>query len=68
LLRVRIAVAVVVTGVWALGCVVAFLSRDPGLIGLASVITPVMLAVVGWLFTQEYLDRRARWRTTCSPW
>jgi hypothetical protein len=58
LLRVRISVAVVVTGVWALGCVLSFVSRDPGLIGLAGVITPVMLAVVGWLFTQEILDRR----------
>jgi len=54
--HVRIGVAIVVTVVWAMGCVVAFLV-NPDLVGLATVITPVMLAVVGWLFAQEILDR-----------
>lgn len=55
--RLRIAVALVVTLVWAFGCVVAFVV-DQALSGLAIAITPVMLSVVGWLFAQEILSRR----------
>jgi hypothetical protein len=56
--NIRVLVALVVTFVWASGCALAFLSRDPALVGLATVITPVMLAVVGWLFAEEFLQRR----------
>jgi hypothetical protein len=58
--KLRIIVATVVSSVWAGGCGMAFISRDAGLIGLATVITPVMLGVVGWLFTLEMLDRKRR--------
>lgn len=55
--RLRIVVALVVTVVWATGCVTALLF-NPDAAGIVTVITPVMLAVVGWLFAQELLVRR----------
>jgi hypothetical protein len=53
----RIVVAVVVTAIWAL---VVFYATvvDHSLLQIAQLVTPVMLAVVGWLFTNEFLRKR----------
>jgi hypothetical protein len=57
LVRLRIAVALTVTIVWATAVVMAF-AVNPDLITLVTVVTPVMLAVVGWLYADEVLRRR----------
>jgi hypothetical protein len=57
LVWLRYAVAVVVTLVWAAAVVTAF-AFNPDLITLVTVVTPVMLAVVGWLYADEVLRRR----------
>lgn len=54
----RIGVALLVTVVWAIVVLYATFSRDAGLIGLATALTPIMLAPVGWLFAGEYLRKR----------
>jgi hypothetical protein len=53
----RIIVAVIVTAIWAL---VVFYATviDHSLLQIAQLVTPVMLAVVGWLFTDEFLRKR----------
>lgn len=55
--RVRVGVAVVVTGVWGVGYLAAFFVNS-GLQPLATSVTPVMLGVVGWLGAQEVLERK----------
>lgn len=54
--RLRMAIAVVITAVWTAAAISAL--ANPQLVGLVTVITPVMLAVVSWLFTAELLARR----------
>ena len=55
--RLRIAVATVVTVLWA--AVVSYATFiDTATTSTAQLVTPVMLAVVGWLFAGEYLRRR----------
>lgn len=51
--RLLVVVAVIVTLVWAAVVVVAFAARpiDPNAITLATIVTPVMLAMVGGIVT-----------------
>lgn len=58
----RIGVAALLIVVWAIVVLVATFSRDGALIGLATAITPVMLAPAGWLFAGEYLRQRLNGR------
>lgn len=48
--------------VWAVVVLVATFGHDEGLIGLATAITPVLLAPAGWLFAGEYLTKRLNGR------
>jgi hypothetical protein len=59
--RVSLAVAVLITLVWASACVWAF-AVDPTMVQLVTVITPVMLAATGFLFAQPILEARRRSR------
>lgn len=58
----RMSAAVLLILVWATVVLYATFSRDGGLIGLATAITPVMLAPAGWLFAGEYLRQRLNGR------
>ena len=59
--RVSLAVAVLITLVWASACVWAF-AVDPEMVQLVTVITPVMLTATGYLFAQPLLEARRRSR------
>lgn len=54
--RLRIAVATLIAVVWAY--VIYRAANNPELTGLATVVTPVMLAPVGWLFMGERLRKQ----------
>ncbi len=60
--RVSLAIAVLITLVWAAACIAAF-AFDPSLVQLVTVITPVMLAATGYLFAQPIIEARRRGRT-----
>lgn len=55
--RLRIAIAALIAVIWAFVVIYATLA-DPAAVALAQLVTPVMLAAVGWLFASEYLHRR----------
>jgi hypothetical protein len=59
--RVSLAVAVLITLIWASACVWAF-AVNPAMVQLVTVITPVMLAATGFLFAQPILEARRRSR------
>lgn len=60
--RLRIAIGVLVSIIWAAVVIVAFAiaPQNPNMITLATVVTPVMLAVVGGLFATPLLNARRR--------
>jgi hypothetical protein len=58
----RMGAATLLILVWAVVVLVATFGRNGGLIGLATAITPVMLAPAGWLFAGEYLRQRLNGR------
>ena len=62
--RLAIAIAIVVTAVWALGATLAFLNSadNPQLVTLVTIITPVVGIIVGGLFAPAILDRGKRGR------
>lgn len=60
--RLRIGVAVAVTIVWAVGYLLSFFAGTAQPV----TVTPVMLAVVGWLFAQE-LREQVRQRVKPKP-
>jgi hypothetical protein len=53
-LRIVVASAIVV--VWCAACLAAV--ANPSRADLATITTPVMLAVAGWLYAGDYLERR----------
>jgi hypothetical protein len=55
--RLRIRVGTVITAVYLAAAVAAF-AIDQRLIGLVTVMTPVMVPFVTWLFCVELLTRR----------
>lgn len=58
--RLQFLFAVAILVLWML--VVFRATLHPELVGLATVITPVMLLPAGWLFTDGYLRSRQRRR------
>lgn len=59
--RLQLVFAVAILVLWLFVCFEA--TRNSELIGLATVITPVILLPAGWLFTDGYLRARRRDRT-----
>ena len=57
--RLQLGIAVAITVVWA-GVVIAAVSTpaNPGLVTLATLVTPVMLLPAGWLFAAPVLRQR----------
>jgi predicted MFS family arabinose efflux permease len=60
--RLRIVVAILVATIWAAVVIVAFAIApdNPSMVTLATVVTPVMLSVVGGLFAGPLLNARRR--------
>jgi spore maturation protein SpmA len=60
--KLRIAIAIIVTMIWATVVVVAFAiaPENPQMVTLATIVTPVMLSVVGGLFAAPLLNARRR--------
>jgi hypothetical protein len=58
--RLRIAGAVFIGLLWGGAAIGTFLSRDPELLQVLTVTTPVMLLPAGWLFAGPILNRRRR--------
>lgn len=57
--RLRVSVALVIVIVWAFVVVYAAV-RNPELTTLVTVITPVMIGVVGWLYADAVLRSKPR--------
>lgn len=58
--RLRIGAAVFIGLIWGTAVVLVFTSRDPVLLQVLTIVTPMALAPCGWLFAGPILSRRRR--------